>query len=165
MNLPEPGLLLAGFLLAHAAWSVSDLPKGELLVPLAMIDQGGGRKLVRFEADTQEAAIAKGKASMTQLGTLVDAWAFGRDGLFRESSGPVDAITIDFWARGMKGPASLVQRYEPFAKSGRFRVIGEPMIVVDGVALSPKDSKPYLAVIHRGIQNHSKVAPLWSSGQ
>lgn len=165
MNLPESGLILAGFLLAHAAWSVSDLPKGELLVPLAVIEQGRERKLARFEADSQEAAIAKGKASMAHLGASTDAWAFGRDGLFRESSGPVDALTIDFWARGMKSPASLIQRYEPFARRGRFRIIGEPIVVIDGVALSPAESKPFLTVIHRGIQSHSKVATLWSGWQ
>jgi len=37
---PDSVVLLAGFVLAHAAWSVSDLPKGELLVPLAVVETG-----------------------------------------------------------------------------------------------------------------------------
>lgn len=40
MPVPEATALLAGFVLAHAAWSVSDLPEGQLLVPLAMIEEG-----------------------------------------------------------------------------------------------------------------------------
>lgn len=40
MPVPEATALLAGFVFAHAAWSVSDLPEGQLLVPLAMIEEG-----------------------------------------------------------------------------------------------------------------------------
>ena len=50
---PDSLMLLAGFVLAHAAWSVSDLPKGELLVPLAVVEKNGQRQLLRFEAQTQ----------------------------------------------------------------------------------------------------------------
>jgi len=35
---PDLAVLLAGFVLAHAVWSVADLPSGELLVPLAVIE-------------------------------------------------------------------------------------------------------------------------------
>jgi len=59
MAIPEPALLLAGFVLAHAAWSISDLPEGDLLVPLAVVEANGQRRLLRFEAETQDAAIAK----------------------------------------------------------------------------------------------------------
>jgi hypothetical protein len=58
---PDSVVLLAGFVLAHAAWSVSDLPKGQLLVPLAVVETGGQRQLLRFEAQTQEQSIAAGK--------------------------------------------------------------------------------------------------------
>src|SRR2546425_10308417 len=87
---PGSGLLLAGFVLAHAAWSVSDLPNGELLAPLAMVERGGHREITRFEAASQAAAIAEGRAAMAKLGTSVDAWAFAREGLIRENGGPVD---------------------------------------------------------------------------
>jgi len=41
---------LAGFTLAHAAWSLSDTDDGEPLCPLAVIEQhDGARRLVRFE--------------------------------------------------------------------------------------------------------------------
>ena len=41
---PDAAVSLAGFVLAHAVWSVSDLPQGELLVPLALIEKAGQRK-------------------------------------------------------------------------------------------------------------------------
>jgi len=62
---PDSVVLLAGFVLAHAAWSVSDLPKGELLVPLAVVETGGKRQLLRFEAQTQEQSIAEAKATLS----------------------------------------------------------------------------------------------------
>jgi hypothetical protein len=60
--IPEAASLLAGFILAHAAWSVSDLPEGDFLVPLAIVETGSERKLVRFDSETQEQAIAECKA-------------------------------------------------------------------------------------------------------
>src|SRR5438477_458577 len=137
MNLPAPGLLLAGFVLAHAAWSVSDLPKGELLVPLAMVERGGQRSVTRFEAASQATAIAEGKAAMAKLGTSAEAWAFAREGLIRKGSVPIDVLTVDFWAKGMKSPATLIQRYEPFATRGKFKIIGDPMFIIGGVAQPP----------------------------
>jgi len=160
---PGSGLLLAGFVLAHAAWSVSDLPKGELLAPLAMVERGGHREITRFEAASQAAAIAEGRAAMAKLGTSVDAWAFAREGLIRENGGPVDVLTIDFWAKGMKTPASLVQRYEPFATRGRFRIVGEPVIVISGVAQPPEVAKRWLTTVLQGVHQHPKVASLWST--
>ena len=58
---PDSVVLLAGFVLAHAAWSVSDLPKGQLLVPLAVVETGGQRQLLRFEAQTQVVERADGE--------------------------------------------------------------------------------------------------------
>ena len=163
MPLPNAGLLLAGFILAHSAWSVSDLPKGELLTPLAIVQQGGQRSLTRFEAKSQAEAITSGKAAMARLGSSVDAWAFARDGLIRESGAPVSVLTIDFWAKGMKSPATIVQRYEPFATRGKFRILGEPMFVIQGVVQQPKAAKPWIATVLAGIKQHPKASPLWSS--
>jgi hypothetical protein len=79
--MPDSVVLLAGFVLAHAAWSISDVPKGELLIPLAVVESAGQRQLIRFEAPTQEAAIAKGKATLAGQQAELDARAFAREGL------------------------------------------------------------------------------------
>jgi len=44
MSIPTIALRLAGFVLAHAAWSISDVPRGELLVPLAIVERQGQRQ-------------------------------------------------------------------------------------------------------------------------
>lgn len=42
----EAAFRLAGYALAHAAWSVED---GETLIPLALVEVDGSRELIRFE--------------------------------------------------------------------------------------------------------------------
>jgi hypothetical protein len=156
LTIPEVALRLTGFVLGHALWNVSDIPDGELLVPLALTERAGQRELLRFAADSQEVAIRNGKARMIQLAGTVDAWAFARDGVFNET----DAITVDFWAKGMKDPATVVQRYEPLKKRGRFKVIGQPVIAIQGNVLGPSEQKEVLPELNKGLLQHTKVAEL-----
>src|SRR5689334_1387184 len=104
MPIPESAVLLAGFVLAHAVWSVSDLPKGDLLVPLAIIEKNGQREVLRFEAETQAEAINEGKATLVKHQADADAWAFAREGQFKEDGKYVDVISVDAWAKGMAAP-------------------------------------------------------------
>jgi hypothetical protein len=110
MAIPESALLLAGFVLAHAAWSVSDAP--ELLVPLAMVERGGQREAMRFEASSQQEAIAHGKAKMAALREEVDEWAFAREGLIDEKGQKVDVISVDIGVKGSAQRVTLIQHFE-----------------------------------------------------
>lgn len=163
MDFPENGLLLAGFVLAHALWSVSDLPKGALLVPLAVIETNEGRQLHRFASQTQVEAIAKGKNYLSKLGPGVKAWAFAREGLMNDGKNKIDVISVDVWAVGMYKPITLVQRFEPYGNKGHFRVIGEPDLVVNGVTQKPPDTQKGIDLVLRGVLSHPKVAPLWEA--
>lgn len=161
----EGAVLLAGFVLAHAVWSVSDLPEGELLVPLAVIEADGERQLVRFEAETQEEAIANGKARMVEVQASSSTWALAREGLMRSRDGSaIDVIIVEAWEPGMDEPLTFIQPFQPFA-TGEFKLLGSAVPVVDGQMLSEEAAPPYLAVLHRGITGHSKVAPLWPTWQ
>src|SRR5262245_42955943 len=93
--LPESILVFAGFVFAHAAWSVSDVPKGELLVPIVMVERSGQRELRRFEADTQEKAIAGAKKWIVENEKDLDAWVFAREGKVKEGNTYVDVLTIE----------------------------------------------------------------------
>lgn len=158
---PDAAVSLAGFVLAHAAWSVSDLTEGEYLVPLAMTERAGQRELHRFQAETQEQSIAEGKAAMDKLSGRVDAWAFAREGQFNEGSSHVGVISVDAWARGMTTPISLVQKFRPFS-SGRFALLGDPGVVIDGEFQSPSPSSDLLAKLNRAIRSHPKAAEHWT---
>lgn len=164
MALSESANLLAGFVLAHAAWSVSDLPQGDLLVPMAIVEIGEERKLVRFEAETQEQAIAQGKEFVARQQTSASAWALAREGQMNTGTGKIDVLVVDAWAKGMAEPMTYIQPFQPYA-SGSFKLLGPAMPVVAGSILSPEDSEPYLAVLYRGVSSHAKAASQWDSWQ
>ena len=136
---PDSLILLAGFVFANAAWSVSDLPKGDLLVPQA---------------------IAEGKATLTHRQAQLDAWAFGREGLMPEGTGKVDVLTVDAWAQGMARPITFVQRFRPYS-SGAFRIKGDAMVVVDGKALGGTEAARVLSRLYDSVRQHPKAGPLW----
>ena len=157
---PESAILLAGFVLGHAAWSISDLPKGALLVPLAMVEKNGQRQLLRFEAQTQDQAIADGKTTLAKRQHEFDAWAFGREGLMQEARGKVDVLTVDAWATGMTRPITFVQRFSPYS-SGAFRIKGDPIVVVDGKALEGAEAVQLVKRLYDGVRQHPKAGQLW----
>ena len=157
---PDSVVLLAGFVLAHAAWSVSDLPKGELLVPLAVIETGGQRQLLRFEAQTQEQSIAEAKASLAKRQGRLDAWAFVREGLMPEGTGKVDVLTVDAWARGMTRPITFVQKFSPYS-SGAFRINGDAIVVVDGKLVEGAEAARLVKRLYEGVSQHPKAGQLW----
>jgi hypothetical protein len=163
-DFPHSALSLAGFVLAHAAWSVSDTADDELLCPLAVVEQpNGDRRLLRFEADTQEEAIAAGKAAMRQASRDAAAWAFAREGAWRPDGAgePQDVVTVDFWARGMSGPGTLLQAFERYTRAGRFRVLGRAVLVADGQVVEADVARSTLDAIEAGVVTHPNVAELW----
>lgn len=164
MAIPEAATLLAGFVLAHAAWSVSDLPEGELLVPMVITEVGGERKLTRFEAETQEQAIAIGKKFVADQQASSSAWAFAREGQMKTSDGYINVLAVDAWAKGMTEPITFIQPFQPYA-SGAFKLLGPAAPVVAGSMLSPEQSEAYLSVLYRGVGEHGKAAALWESWQ
>lgn len=164
MAASEAAIHLAGFVLSHAAWSISDLPNGELLVPLAITESGGTRKLLRFEAETQEEAIAEGKKYLAEQQAAFSAWAFAREGQVDTGNGYLDVLSVDAWAEGLQQPIIFVQPFQPFS-SGTFKLLGSAVPVVGGAMLSPTESEPYLTILYRGISSHSQAAELWPSWQ
>ena len=165
-TIPAAALLLAGFALAHATWSVSDTQPDELLVPLAVIEaEAGQRSLQRFEADTQEQAIAAGQAAAAEFTHTALAWAFAREGAVRTSAGPVDVISVDCWTRGMTAPVTLVQPFARASKEGPFRLLGPPLLSVGGRQLEATAAQPHLATVMEGVRSHPKAAPLWRTWQ
>jgi hypothetical protein len=171
VDIPRAGLLLAGFVLAHAAWSISDVD--ETLVPLGVVERNATREIVRVEAGTQAEAISKGKSLYGEWTKTSDAWAFAREGLFRTADTQVDALVVDFWATGMSKPATIIQRFEPFGKNGHFRITGDLEIAIEG-SIQTGDKAGWLlnkmlrfrvataiSLVEQGISSHQKVAPIW----
>ena len=164
MAIPETANLLAGFVLAHAAWSISDLPEGDFLVPLAIVETEAGRKLTRFEAETQEKAIDAGKAFVSEQQPTASAWALAREGQINTSTGKIDVLVVEAWGKGMNEPITYIQPFQPFA-SGTFKILGPAAPVVSGSILSPEQSEPLLDALYRGVSTHDQAASLWASWQ
>ena len=166
-ELPPAALSLAGFALAHAAWSLADADDGELLCPLAVVEQHDrSRRLTRFEADTQEAAIIAGKTAMREASTAVAAWAFAREGAWRKmgSDQSGDVLAIDFWASGMTTTATLMQPFYRAANGSRFRIgAAVPTLVVGDQLLAAAVANPSIEAIMLGVHAHAMVATLWPS--
>jgi hypothetical protein len=163
-TLPSAALALAGFALAHAAWSISDIEGDELLCPLAVIEtHDRERKLLRFDADTQEEAIIAGKAAMRDATRDAAAWAFAREAAWRKMKSDYtgDVLAIDFWSAGMSEPATIMQHFNRATNGGRFRIGGLPKLVVDGVQLPIEVADPSIIAIMAGVHAHTAVAPLW----
>lgn len=162
--IPEAAIVLAGFVLAHAAWSVSDLPEGELLVPLAIVEVDSERVLTRFEAETQEQAISAAKEFVAARKGSSSAWAMAREGTMNTGDGRVDVLVIEAWANGMEESITFIQPFQPHA-SGAFRLLGPAIPVVEGSMLNEAESEPYLQGLYRGVGSHSQAAALWSGWQ
>jgi hypothetical protein len=80
------------------------------------------------------------------------------------NTGEIDLLVVDAWTEGMNEPITFIQPFQPFAV-GSFRLLGPAVPVVSDTMLSPEQSVPYLAILHRGISTHSNAASLWASWQ
>jgi hypothetical protein len=164
--LSQPALSLAGFALAHAAWSISDLEDGDHLCPLAVVVQhDGSRRMTRFEADTQETAILAGKTAMRSATSIAAAWAFAREGAWGRLAGDasVDVLAIDFWGSGMPTSATLMQPFYRATSGGRFRIGSVPSLLVGENVLSSDSASGSIETIMAGVHSHAMVTTLWQS--
>ena len=79
MLVPEPAGLLAGEVVAHAAWSISEAPEGEILIPLAGILHEGKVELIRFTSEDLpgelfESLLALARERLGNQQDLAEAW-------------------------------------------------------------------------------------------
>jgi hypothetical protein len=163
----EDSARLAGFALAHAAWSISDLSGEQLLVPFVVVEHDGARELMHFEADTPEAAVAEGKRAVQMLASRVNAWASARDGLLRTRGGDSaqHVLVVEFGYGEGRDPITVIQPYAPSPASGRFCILGDPMITLGGELAGPDEAAVWIRLLHEGVHQHSAVADLWAEWQ
>ena len=117
----------------------------------------------RCGAATADDAITQGRATVRAATSTADAWAFAYDAQTVISGQRSRAIHVEFWAKGMAGPAALIQPYDPMSDSAKFKIIGDPIIERDGIR-PPRDALTrLLESIRKGIASHPKVSALWNS--
>jgi hypothetical protein len=145
-------------------WSVSDTAEDELLCPLAIIQHGPERRLLRFEAETQEEAIQAGKDAIPKWQTAGNVFAFAREGQWRPG-GPhaeaEDVVTVEFWGPGMDAPERILQPFRRAGSDGAFGISQTPQLVIGDRIVQGEDARAIVEVVLEGVQSHSAVAPLW----
>ena len=162
-TISEAVAVLAGFVLAHAAWSISDLPNGEGFVPLAVVVVKGERQLQRFVAETPDEAVAKARAALRVAASTTDAWAFAHTVETKAGGQTTPAVRVEFWSKGMATPATLTQAYHPMTRDAKFKILGDPVIELDRTPLASDALVAVLRNIRKGVASHPKVAALWDS--
>jgi hypothetical protein len=160
-------LRFGGFVLAHAAWIVSDLEVGELLYPIGVIEVGDSREVIPFESQSQEESIRLGKQRMEELSSSVDRWAFAREGL-RSTLGSdlpkQDVLSVSAWSSDLDEPIILGQIFSP-RSAGKFALLGPISIVIHGMICTEEIRSKLMPVVSAGISQHPHGGhwPKWSS--
>jgi hypothetical protein len=163
MEIPDDVLLFSGFTLAHAAWSISDVPAGEFLVPLAITESSGGeREVLRFEAPTQADAIAAGKEHIAAVAGSCELWALVREGVMTTVDGEIDVLTVDAGRSGMATKLSVVQPFRPNRGRDEFAILAGGFVAVDAEAVEEEENSQLMAVVVEGVAYHPKGS-LWES--
>jgi hypothetical protein len=152
---------LAGMVLAHAAWSVSDLSEGEFLVPPAMFERAGRRRLVRFAAENNAVATALAMAAMEEARDSKETWAFAWEEITLADA-ERHALRVRFWAPGMKSQGTLSQQFRP-AYYGEFQLIGEIDVALTEESLSAEEEGQARARVEEGIRSHPQGSRFWDS--
>jgi len=159
--MPSPEVIeFAGFVLLHCGAVADGNRGGELICPYAVIADAAGKRVIDFESETQEEAVSKGWASLSDSRQKGEWWAFGREGLYREPDQSTDVLLVSVWAPGMPDVASVIQRFAR-GPSQELYLLGSPELLIHGSdGAEPVDEWDREA-LQRGIVSHPRGA-LWS---
>lgn len=153
-SIPKHALEYAGFVLGHCAAIADSNRDGELICPFAVVTGADGRRVIDFESDTQQEAVAKGWASLNEARSSQLWWAFGREGVFREPDGAgTDVLTVSVWLPGMNHHYSITQR---FGRAGEqeLYLIGEPELLQHKTDIAEPVVRWDQSALGRGIASH-----------
>src|SRR5574341_477124 len=146
---------LAGFALAHAAWSVSD---GGTLCTLALTEKGNEHQLYRFEADALPESVEGARQKLIELQPSIDRWVLVFDGYLTLENRQIDALVVQPWG-APRTPARIIQKYRPAKFLQSFKILGDPIFVDDRSEIF--ESNQLHDWLLKGIMRHTKATHLW----
>jgi hypothetical protein len=144
----------AGFLMAHAIWSVSE---GSTLTPMIGYVKDGERTVMQIEGETK-ASVENGHAWLETNPEQAERAVFIYDGFVRLPSGRTDALMATI--RDYGPPVMSLEIVVPYrsAKSGRFAVHRPKFQAPKGI--------PNLAGLGEafflGVNSHDEGARIWN---
>lgn len=158
--LPTAALQLAGFLMAHAFWSASDLPAEGHYQPQSLCMRGdGSRTLQTFEGPTPKAQDDAAQAFSKGGGAA--AWpdcAIARQVRVGTPTGDVDALVIDVVQNG-SSVMTVIQAFRPAAQG--FRLLGDELMLGDNGPLPPLPAAQAAAAMREGAIDHPGLGDKW----
>lgn len=163
MPFSASALQLAGFLLAHGFWTISAQGPDDRYVPQALCETTeGDRRLVSFDAPTEDQALAEAKSFMGSTAGQFAECAFSQETEVQTNQGKAArALMIDLVGGG--GDVTIVQAYRPAAAEGGFRLLGEELILGDGgTVMSRADANPAIVAIREGAADHPGLGDMWT---
>ncbi|MBX2803216.1 MAG: hypothetical protein KTR31_36385 [Myxococcales bacterium] len=149
---------LAGYLAAHALWSVSE---GALLIPtLGSLGPDGSRKLVRFATNNVEDGVLQGQQTLVSNPEGLSRAVLIYDGYLPGEAGRTDALLIEAVAYGaaperlqMGVPYRHAEHAEGFA-------VHQPTILE---LSDPQRTDAVHEAFREGVGSHEHGARLWSA--
>ncbi|NIP46145.1 MAG: hypothetical protein GWN21_07255 [Gammaproteobacteria bacterium] len=164
-NIPDDVLLFAGYTLAHAAYSISDVEEGELLIPFAMTEVGGEQNIARFESDSQADAIASGKRYMASMKRKSDLWTLAREGTIKAADEKdVDALVVSAGCTGLEETLAVIQPFRPNRGRDEFAILPTAAVVIGGQIEEGEEHFRLITIVLEGVSYHPKAA-LWDTWQ
>lgn len=151
---------LAGFIAAHAIWSVAD---GETLVTMVGSEGADGqRKLDRLVTQPIEQSVTLGREQLLKNPQHVARAALAFDGYITLTDGKTDAVFIEARAYG-NGDAMPFEIAVPYrnAKSAAGFAVYRPKLLKVPPDLKNCDS--LLNAFWAGVDSHAKAAEVWNA--
>ncbi|MGH6931391.1 MAG: hypothetical protein ACREEE_03040 [Dongiaceae bacterium] len=147
----------AGFLLAHAVWSVSE---GSSLMPMLGYCAGGERTLLQLESGRIEDMVAQGTEFLAANTQNASHAALIYDGYARLPEGRMDALVADVVA--YDPPRRTLQIIVPYrhADSDDGFAVHRPKF--QGIAAATINSREITAAFFHGVNSHEEAAPIWN---
>jgi hypothetical protein len=147
---------LAGFIAAHAIWSVSD---GAILIPmLGSVSADAKQMLERLVMDDAQQAVDHGRKQLAENARQAVHAAFAFDGYITLADGKTDAIFVEARGYGSGDPLEFNIAI-PYRNAANGFAVYRPKVL----ALPKGDQKTLLEAFWAGVDSHEEAAAVWSA--
>lgn len=147
---------LAGRLLAHAVWCMSEEDEGPF-APTIAHEGPDGRRFLMFDDADYDAAVRNAKAWLEQNPERARRAVLVYDGCGDRKAAPMDALVADVADYSGGRSFLIILPYRPAATADGFAVFGARFALGD----IDFDQAPLLAAFGRGIGAHDDAAQAW----
>lgn len=148
---------LAGFIAAHAIWSVSD---GATLIPMiGSVTVDAKQTLERLVMESAQQAVDLGRTQLAGNPRRVAHAAFAFDGYITLADGKTDAVFVEARGYGTVPPIELNIAIPYRNASASTFAVYRPKIL----ALPKGDQKALLDAFWAGVDSHEEAAAVWAA--